>query len=186
MMQAQQEYPAQLSTLTTPKPLPEFRLGPVEYEPLLYIVQNMREVDRYEILATLYEMEPDETSQIITDRTFASATKMGIGWIGYRGDEPIAVLGMSMMHPNVSQVWMFATDRWPLVALSLTKFAKKTIIPLLKDSGTRRAQCFSIEGHNVAHDWLTMLGATEECEVPNYGKAGQSFHLFAWSEGRDF
>lgn len=158
----------------------------MEYEPLLYIVQNMRELDRYEILATLYEMETDEANELITQMTLDSATKIGIGWIGYRGNEPIAVLGMSMMRPNVAQVWMFATDRWPLVALSLTKFAKKTIIPLLKDSRTHRAQCFSIEGHHVAHRWLDMLGATEECEVPNYGKNGESFHLFAWSEGRNF
>lgn len=158
----------------------------MEYEPLLYIVQNMREKDRYEILATLYEMETDEANELIARMTLDAATKMGIGWIGYRGDEPIAALGMSMMHPNVAQVWMFATDRWPLVALSLTKFAKKTIIRLLKDSGTHRAQCFSIESHGVAHRWLDMLGATEECEVPNYGRNGESFHLFAWSEGRNF
>ena len=176
----------QLSTSTTPNPRPEFRLGPVEYEPLLYITQNMREKDRHEILATLYDMTHEEATELITQMTLDAATKMGIGWIGYRGDEPIAVLGMSMMHPNVSQVWMYATDRWPLVALSLTKFAKKTIIRLLKDSGTHRAQCFSIEGHDVAHDWLNMLGATEECVAPNYGRNGEAFHLFAWSEGRDF
>ena len=176
----------QLSTLTTPKPPPKFSLGQVEYEPLLYIVQNMCEKDRHEILATLNEMDADQINELITQTTLDAATKMGIGWIAYRGDEPIAVFGMSMIHLNVARVWMFATDRLPLVALSLTKFAKKTIIPLLQDSGIRRAQCFSIEGHAVAHDWLTMLGATEECEVPNYGKDGQSFHLFAWSEGRDF
>ena len=158
----------------------------MEYEPLLYITQNMREKDRTEILATLYEMTTEESNELMTRITLDAANKMGIGWIGYRGDEPIAVLGMTMMHPNVAQVWMYATDSWPMVALSLTKFAKNTIIRLLKDSGTHRAQCFSIAGHEVAHRWLKMLGATEECVAPNYGRNGEAFHLFAWSEGRDF
>ena len=158
----------------------------MEYEPLLYITHNMREKDRAEILSTLYEMTRAEATELITQMTLDASTKSGIGWIGYRGGEPIAVLGLTMMHPNVAQVWMYATDRWPLVALSLTKFAKKTIIPLLKDSKTHRAQCFSIEGHEVAHRWLKMLGATEECVAPNYGGNGEAFHLFAWSEGRDF
>jgi hypothetical protein len=176
----------QLSTSTTPSPPPKFSLGQVEYEPLLYIVQNMCEKDRHEILATLNEMDPGEANELITQTTLDAATKMGIGWIGYRGDEPIAVFGMSMIHSNVAQVWMFTTDRWPLVALSLTRFAKKTIIPLLQDSGIRRAQCFSMDTHTVAHRRLNMLGATEECNIPNYGKNGESFRLFAWSEGRDF
>lgn len=146
----------------------------------------MRESDKYEILATLYEMETDEANELIAQMTLDAATKMGIGWIGYRGDEPVAALGLNIMHQGVAQVWMFATDHWPSVALSLTKFAKKTIIPLLKDLCIHRAQCFSIEGHAVAHDWISMLGATKECELKNYGKKGESFHLFAWSEGRDF
>ena len=161
-------------------------MGAVEYEPLLYITQNMREADRHELLATLYEMSDPEATELITQMTLDAANKRGIGWIGYYGDEPIAVLGMSMIHPNVAQVWMYATEGWPMVALSLTKFAKRTIIGLLKDSGTHRAQCLSIEGHDVAHRWLSMLGATEECVCPNYGRDGEAFHLFAWSEGRDF
>jgi hypothetical protein len=158
----------------------------VEYEPLLYLTHNMRERDRKELLATLYEMTAPEATELITQITLDAANKQGIGWIAYHGAQPVAVLGMSMMHPNVAQVWMYATDGWPLVALSLTKFAKRTIIGLLKDSGTHRAQCLSIEGHDVAHRWLRMLGATEECVCPNYGRGGESFHMFAWSEGRDF
>lgn len=157
----------------------------MEYGPLLYIIQNMRAADREEIFATHYDTpEEDRDADYATLITYS--VKRGVGWIIYSGREPVAVLGMDLMWPGVACVWMFATDSWLSVCLGLTRFARQTIIPLLNDAGIHRAQCWSQDGHGVAHRWLESLGATFETMVPGYGKNGEAFCLFAWVKGRDF
>lgn len=164
-------------------------LGPVEYETLSYIVRNMRQIDRDEVFALSYPMGPDNMTtddELMVNITFDAANNEGCGFVASLDGEPIAVIGMSMMWPGVASVWMFATDSWPKIALALTRWAKKAIFQIMSDANIHRAQCWSLSGHDIAHRWLRHLGATEECASPNYGRAGETFHLFGWSKGRNF
>lgn len=164
-------------------------LGPVEYEPLTYIVGNMRALDRAEVFATSYPMPEDsDTSDdgMMVRQSLDAATRRGIGFIAYCGSEPCAVIGLTMMWPGVASVWMYATDNFPKIALELTRWAKTAIYQAMTDANIHRAQCWSLSGHGVAHRWLRHMGATEECVSPGYGRGGETFHLFGWSKGRDF
>jgi hypothetical protein len=165
------------------------QLSMVEYEPLFYIVRNMRALDRDEIFATSFPMPADEAmtdDDMLVQRTYDAANRYGCGWIASMNGEPIAVLGMTMLWPGVASVWMFSTDSWPKVALALTRWAKKAIFQIMSDARIHRSQCWSLSGHDTAHRWLRHLGATKECDSPGYGRNGETFHLFAWSQGRDF
>lgn len=144
----------------------------------------MRAADREEIFALHYDYEED-ADLIYTSAILASAEK-SVAWIAYNGTEPVAALGMNLLWPGVASVWMFATDGWLSVCFGLTKFAKRTIIPLLQDAEIHRAHCWSQDSHHVSHRWLERLGATHETMVPGYGKNGEAFCLFAWVKGRDF
>ena len=164
-------------------------LEDLNYEGLLYIVQNMRAKDREEVFATGYRFDADSgmtEDEFMARMSYDAGTKRGIAFLAYRDGEPIAVIGMSMMWPGVASVWMYSTDSWPLVALPLTRWAKKNMISLMESAAIHRAQCWSLSGHDVAHRWLKMLGASEECVVPGYGRDGETFHLFGWSKGRNF
>jgi hypothetical protein len=164
-------------------------LRPVEYEPLMFVVRNMRQIDRDEVFATGFSMPPDgpmTDDDMMVQQTFDAATRDGCGWIASLNGEPIAAIGMTLLWPGVVSVWMFATDSWPKVALALTRWAKKAIFQIMSDANIHRAQCWSLSGHDTAHRWLRHLGATEECVSPNYGRSGETFHLFGWSKGRDF
>ena len=37
-------------------------------------------------------------------------------------------------------------------------------------------------GHDVAARWLRYMGAAEECVLPRYGKDGEDFILFSWTD----
>jgi len=164
-------------------------LGPVEYEPLSYIVRNMRQIDRDEVFATGYPMPADsETSddELMVQQTYDAATRDGCGWVASLDGEPIAVIGITMLWPGVASVWMYATDSWEKIALALTRWARKAIFQIMSDANIHRAQCWSLSGHDTAHRWLRHLGASEECVSPGYGRDGETFHLFGWSKGRDF
>ncbi len=166
-----------------------FRLGPMTYEHTLYVVQNMRQLDRDEVFATHYPFtDEDEITddEYMARMTFESGTRQGFGWVAYAGDEPVAVIGISNMWPGVANVWMMATDRWPLIAFGLTRWAKRAILSVIRSADLHRVQCWSMSGHHVAHRWLRALGAKEECMAPGFGRLGETFHLFAWVKGRDF
>ena len=164
-------------------------LGPVEYESLSYIVCSMREADRAEVFANTYPMPadgPTSDNESMIQRTLDAATRGGIGFIAYAGEEPVAVIGMTMAWPGVVSVWMYATDNFPEIALGLTRWARTAIFQTMTDANIHRAQCWSLSGHEAAHRWLRHLGATEECVSPGYGRSGETFHLFGWAKGRDF
>lgn len=153
--------------------------SPISYGPLRHIVANLRKADHDEIFATAWDEDIDKFTQQTLDLT---EMMDGIGFICGLNGEPIAAVGATPFQPNVWNGWMFATDKFPLIGLGLTRFVKNRMLPWLRTSGRmHRAQCYSMAGHEMAHNWLRTLGAVEESVVPNYGKNRETFHLFAWN-----
>jgi len=141
---------------------------------LLYVCDNMRELDRREIYATRWTDNPVhlvDSIMIVPE----------LGWVAKTDDDvPVAAIGVVPMWDGVWSVWMFATDNWPEVSLSVTKFIKRALPQAMNDAGIHRAQCYSSAEHTVAHAWLRMLGADKESEIKAYGKNGEDFILFSW------
>ncbi len=141
---------------------------------LLYVADNMREWDRREIFANRWDDDPAPlVSGLLAGGEF--------GWVAGDGGLPIAAFGAVPTWAGNWQVWMFATDEWPKVALGVTRFIKKVMIPALEEVGCHRAECRSMEGHAVAHRWLEALGAHKESELPHYGRDGETFYLYCWT-----
>jgi hypothetical protein len=146
-------------------------IRPVNFQDLLYITERLREWDRREIFATLGSEQPIDLVRV---------TLMGEGmtWIAYKDSEPVAAFGASAMWPRVWSVWAFGTDRFREVALTLTRFIRRSMIPMLESSGAIRAECRSMDGHTEAHRWLESLGLRREATHPLYGKGGETFHTY--------
>lgn len=149
------------------------RLAKLNHSDLLYVADNMREWDRREVFATRW----DDDASGLCDAIIAGGE---FGWVAGQ-DLPVAAFGAIPTWQGNWQVWMFATDRWPEVALGVTRFIKKVMIPALEESGCHRAECRSMEGHDVAHRWLESLGADKESELPHYGRNGETFYLYRWT-----
>lgn len=146
-------------------------INPLEYESVLYVADRMRRKDREEIAAT---REPFDTVALTRD----CLAIPHFAWVTGREEAPIAVVGAVPLHPGVWSCWMFATDEFPKIRIGMTKFARHVIVPALAQSGCRRAQCLSDEGHVEAHEWLKALGAVEESRMLGYGKSGETFICF--------
>lgn len=139
----------------------------------LYIAERMREWDAKEIYATRWDDSPSDLA----------ADVMGTGafsWVCGL-DEPIAVLGATPMHKGCWSVYMFATDKFDTIRISMTRFVKQVMIPGLVAADFRRAECRSIEGHTQAQRWLEMTGGKREAVLSDYGREGETFYLYRWS-----
>lgn len=146
---------------------------PLNYGNLLYIAQRMRELDKEEIYATRWTNNPKDLAE-------DGMMIPHMSWIAAADGEPVAGFGAVPMHPGCWAVWMFATDKWPKVALSVTRYIKKKLIPSLQQAGAVRAECRSHANHHIAHKWLDSLGAVKESTLKKYGKDGEDFYLFKW------
>lgn len=153
-------------------------LSPDSYNQILYICRNMRYDDYKEIFCTTDATSPEEFAMQIL-----SLVRAGIlhGHIASLDDEPVSIIGVSRMWGGVVNVWMFATNKFNLIKIALTKFVKRIFIPIfVKEARITRAQCFSMVGHTAAHSWLRVLGAESEGVAKGYGKNGEDFTLFSW------
>ena len=141
---------------------------------LLFVADRMREWDRREVFATQWD---DDAAKLVSNILAGGE----FGWVAGVDGLPVAAFGAIPVWNGVWQVWMFATDDWPKVALGVTRFIKKVMIPALEEVGCHRAECRSMDGHDVAHRWLECLGAHKESELPHFGRDGQTFYLYCWT-----
>lgn len=96
-------------------------------------------------------------------------------------DEPVAIGALLEIRPNVLTLLFFATDKFPQLSFALTRFIRQRLIPGFKAAGAHRIECVSIDGHDAAHRWIEKsLGLPRRFPMEGYGKAGETFHQFAW------
>tara|TARA_R100001594_G_scaffold26371_2_gene51143 strand:+ start:4001 stop:4576 length:576 start_codon:yes stop_codon:yes gene_type:complete len=147
------------------------------YPDVVEIARNMRLSDAEEIWPVTIVKTPE---------TLAVATVAGYGlkYVARYGAVPVATWGATEIRPQVASVWMFATDRWPKVALSVTRHINKTVMSILMSEGYVRAECWSHDNHHVAHRWLELLGAVREATVEDYGQNRVPYHCYSWTKTR--
>lgn len=138
-----------------------------------YVCGRLRDGDREEAFALRWDDDADALAM--------DTLRWGkLSWAVYDDALPVALLGATQLHPNVWSAWMLATDQWPRVALGVTKFIKRRMIPHLMESGATRCEARSIDGHTKAHRWLEALGAVQEARLRRYGRNGEDFLVFRW------
>lgn len=141
------------------------------HEAVLHVARNMRARDKEEI----YGLRRRENPFDIVNDVMAQP----LAWVAWLDGMPAAVFGGCEMRPGVWSMFAFATDEFPRLALPLTRFALKQVIPrLFRDLGAHRLQCESHEKHADAHRWLHHLGATRESVKVGFGKDGSNYFEF--------
>jgi hypothetical protein len=141
-----------------------------------YVIDHLRECDIEELFATRFDDPTPAGRETFYREVMLLADHMFV----FGRERPIAVAGANHVWPGCYSVYAFATDEFPRVALAVTRFIKRNLIPLLLHQGARRAQCASHERHLDAHRWLKHLGATAEGVYDNFGKDGSAFVVFRW------
>lgn len=144
-----------------------------------YVCNRLREADAREIFATRRTDDPDALAVEII-RYWGP-----MGWVAYNSARPVALVGATETWPGVWSAWMMATDEFPDVALGLTKFVKRRMIPGLVELGAFRCEARSIDGHTEAQRWLQVLGAVQEARLRRYGRNGEDFLVFRFDRPED-
>jgi hypothetical protein len=138
-----------------------------------FVAGNLREWDRKEVFATQRSDDPGDLAAQITRLS-------GMKWLAVAGGVPIACIGAAEMWPGVWSPWCFGTDKFPQVALLLTRVAKRAIIPTVRALGGRRLEVKTMEGHIDSQRWMERaFGASFEARHPSFGKGGETFLTFS-------
>jgi hypothetical protein len=138
-----------------------------------HIAANMREWDRREIFATRFGDDIDEF-------VLEASSRGPLAWTVGLGNEPIAAFGCHQCWPGMWSLWFFATDKLDTIGLSVTRLIIRAILPAIRGDDTRRIECRSMEGHDDAQRWLTVIGATREATLKGFGRDGDDFHVYTW------
>lgn len=143
---------------------------------ILHVTRNMRQADREEIFALQYSDDEEVLARLV------HAACGPFAWVFAADDgEPVAIMGVKPMHPNVFDAFMYATPRFGEVGAAMTRFVRKAMIPLLLKSKIHRVHAISKADHFDAHRWLEMLGARREATLEQYGKGGEDYVVFTWT-----
>lgn len=149
-------------------------IRPLEEATVRHVAVRMRADDRREIAACVARFDPAEIAARVT-----ALSRFG-GVAVTDAGAPAAVVCAAELHPGVYQAAMFATDDWPCVALGLTRWIRRTMVPAMRSVGGHRAECRSIIDHRVAHRWLESLGFVREAVLPDFGSGREAFVQYAW------
>ena len=157
-----------------PPPLPRVAMVGASYSDAVSVVMGLRDVDFTEIMAQRpMHAWPQQIAEDVTADGGVCSCALLDGF-------PVAIVGAYPSLPGTWAVFMFATHDWPHVALSVTRFIKRELIPHLLAVGANRAECRAIEDNTKAHAWLERLGAVHEATMPDCGEDRKTFRLYAW------
>lgn len=141
-----------------------------------HIAERMRAKDAEEFLAVSHADTRAELTEALIDRY--AGHPHGICFL-HDDFEPVAIVAMVFARPNVATLMFFATDRFREIAISVTRFATRSLFPCYFNAGVHRIECASIDGYEHAHRWIQMLGLDDEGRFPGWGKNGEAFRQFA-------
>ena len=149
-------------------------IAPLERDAVAFVAQRMRARDREEIFATRWN---DDAGAVASETVAFSR----FGCVAWSAELPVAVVCAIPMWPAVWSVGMYATDRWPSVAPSVTRWIRRVLIPGLTAAGAHRAECRSLATHDASHRLLERLGAMREAVLSGYGRNREDFFLYVWT-----
>lgn len=133
------------------------------------VLECLREVNRREV-AAVSGMNDGQLWK-------ALRTAPGYHWIARKeGYGAIAVIGASELRNGVWQAYMLATDDFPKISFSLTRWVLRVMIPLLKSAGAHRIECESIVADAT---WLKFLGMEREAVLHQRGRNKEDLYLYA-------
>lgn len=135
-----------------------------------YVAARMRPHDRAERVALSHGDDPVLAAVQFLHHPHLAVTV----W----RDTPIAVIGVVFPHPGVASTIFFATDQFRHVALATTRFIRRTLFPILLNTGVHRLQVCSMRQANGLDNWIQSFGATHEATLWEYGKDHENFDLF--------
>jgi len=150
---------------------------------LCFVAANLRDEDIREIFASA-------VLESATQAAMLSWLSSGPEWCwtAWLDDQPQAAFGLSSvgaLQPHILSAWAWGTPRFKRCIPAMTRFIKAEWPQMVLSVGVTRVEARSLRDHDLAHKWLSGLGARKECELPEFGVNRETFELWAFLK-RDF
>jgi len=144
-------------------------------EDIRAVALQMRERDFAEFSA----VTPVETREALADLLAARYGGRPDVLCASIDDGPVCIGGTIESRPNVMTLLFFATDKFPDIAIPITRFIRRLFSGYEK-AGVHRIEAVSLDDYAQMHRWLRSLGLQDETgPMRNYGKGGETFIQFA-------
>lgn len=147
-------------------------IRPANMRDMTYIASEMRAADWREISAVV-----TETRSAVGYMLFASSS--GLAWTVWLNGEPVCAFGVSRLFIGLGSGWAYGTKRMPRVMSRVTRYALRTVRPMLIREGFRRIEVRTAIDHDLSHRWLEHLGFVREGIAKDYGQDGLDFVTYA-------
>ncbi len=146
-----------------------------------YIGAHMRERDAHEILCQL----PESTTATQAALMCFEMSAPDCRFVAYdKASNPVAAFGWGLTHcPTLWTAWAFGTPAMRRAVPEMTDFIMRVQLPhIMKTYRPKRLEVRALASHDLAHRWLTAMGAKMECLMPRFGKDGEDFVLYSWTD----
>lgn len=139
---------------------------------LSYIASNLRPDDFAEV---------DCQFESWTPALLALTALQGPAYVVELDGNPEAAFGAAEQRTGLWTVWSWGTKRMWRCVPRITSFVKEVMLPDAIAKGALRGEARALASNEMAQRWLMHLGATRRCELPYYGKNGETFVLWDWT-----
>lgn len=140
-----------------------------------FVAEHMRERDVEEFMAVSRAESREELVGLLAAQYAGRPDAICARLEG----EPVCIGLTIETRPNVITLGFFATDKFPAVAMRVTKFVRR-LFDQYEHAGVHRFEAVSIDGYMEAHRWLGLLGLFPESGVlRKFGRGGEDFIQFS-------
>lgn len=147
-------------------------IRPATLRDMTFIAATMRDQDRREIRAVI-----EESDTVIGTMLFNASPDLA--WTAWIGDDAVAAFGISRLFQGLGSGWAYGTRRMRRAIPAITRFARRSVRPLLLAEGFRRIEVRTAIDHDLSHRWLEALGFDREGVAVAYGRGGLDFATYA-------
>ncbi|WP_208830140.1 hypothetical protein [Bradyrhizobium neotropicale] len=151
------------------------RLSNLDYGVVLQIVENAHDIEQ------IYTLHGHRDPAVIANSVMAAAN---FSWVAWADGAPVTVFGAREIYDGVWHTYLLTTADFRKIALPLTKFAKRTVVPTLFEKiGAHRLEAFLHEDNVFIHRWVEALGARREFVKENFSRDGKAYFGYAICKG---
>lgn len=149
------------------------RIIAANFRDLSYIAANIRDEDRTEAEAQFGPIHYiDMATAHMRDRAYV---------VTVDGNPEAAFGAARLVGDHLWVAWSWGTNRIHRAVPIITRFVRDSMVPDLIEQGAWRVEARALASHTGARRWLSRMGATERCSLPQYGRNGEDFILYDWT-----
>lgn len=144
-----------------------------------WVAAHARQKDRDELLACVGSGNITVPAVLCSD-----STPPEMHWCAYLDGEPVAAMGVAhhpVVTPTIGNVWLFATDKVRRVVPAVSRHFVLNAPRLARERGIKRLEIRASSDHDIAARWIERLGARHVAELEDFGKNGETFHMYEWT-----